>query len=193
MNITATDIQKAFEMIPENLKEAVLNTDISGAVSSLGNEYHLHVDVLSAINNLTLMVCIGLLPAADFVSEIKKAAPGLSNQELVELIGKINSSVFEPIRQHEEHIAAQKKEEEEFERIAQKYSENEESSVTSTAPVIPEKPITLSDIKSAVKPIVADQKKTLAEWKATNVIKTETQKSTIENYKDAPDPYKESV
>lgn len=199
MNINPSDISKAFETIPPSLKEAINNTDTATAVTNVGKEYGLHVDVMGQLNGLALMVCLGLLPARDFVYEVQKIVPHLAPQDFAKLIEKINAAVFEPIRKYEENLAEQKRDEEEFEKLAKNYNNDEVKPVqkNSAQPIVPatdEKPISLADIKSAATSLdVQKQKMTISEWKSGNVIKSETQKATIAEYKDQPDPYKETL
>lgn len=201
MNITGADISKAFDSVPPSLKEAINNVDTVTAVTHLGTEYGFHVDVVGQLNSLALMVCLGLLPARDFVYEVQKIVPQMPPQQFAELIQKINTAVFEPIRQYEEKLAEQKRDDEEFEKLAKNYTEEEVViPITKTSEPVPARanisdaPITLADIKSNVTPLdVQKQKMTISAWKSANVIKSETQKAVIAEYKDQPDPYKEML
>ncbi len=200
-NINPLEIQKAFDTIPATLKAAIDATDIAKTIAIIGNDYHLHVDAIGNIDTLALMVCLGLLPAKDFVTEVQKAAPTLSTQQLIELIQKINTQVFEPIRTYEQKIEEERKEAEAFEQLARRYEDTEPQAAgerktskefTSPTPVQPSQAsaITLSEIQSKVTN-TTEQKTTIGEWKASGVVKSETQKTTVHNYSDKPDPYRE--
>ncbi len=199
MEKTPEEIQTAFEGLPKPLQEAITNARVSSALSAIGTEFQLHISSMATLYDLTQMVCVGLLPAKDFVAEVQKTVPELSTQQLIELIQKINTQIFEPIRAYEQKIEEQRKEEEAFERLAKKYAEEDQAAtnqqsqpqMTSVAATTAQPAITLSDIKSATASNTA-QKMTIGEWKASGVVKSDTQKTTVKNYTDKPDPYRES-
>lgn len=107
MQITLEEIQQKFEELPENLKWAIMATNIDEHITTIGQRHGLNIEQLGQLSLETHMVILGYTPTDKFENSLKEslALPDEKNKEIIE---EINEQVLEQIRENLKSITINK-------------------------------------------------------------------------------------
>jgi hypothetical protein len=94
---TAEQIQKRFETLPQEIKDAIASTDVHDALKAISTKYSLHIDQQGELVDQVGLVMLGLSPAKSFVSNLSQAAE-IDAPTAAKIAADINSQVLDKIR-----------------------------------------------------------------------------------------------
>lgn len=87
-----------YKNLPEDLKGAIFNVEMTKAVDAIGKKYNLYVDRIGILGNETGMVMLGVTKPKDFVSNLS-ARLGVSNDMARSIAEEINQQIFSKVRE----------------------------------------------------------------------------------------------
>ena len=90
-------IKKSYESLPEDIKQAITNTDLGGKFLAIANRHNLHIDQSGSLQNETLLVMLGLEPTKDYVGNLEKELE-ITEGEARSIAEDINKEIFNSIR-----------------------------------------------------------------------------------------------
>lgn len=93
------ELKKRLDSLAPPVQQAILDTDIRSALTEISKKYDLLLDQVSALENETLFVMIGLEEGKDFVDNIEREV-GVDAANAISIANEIETSVFEQVRQN---------------------------------------------------------------------------------------------
>ncbi|MFA5001112.1 MAG: hypothetical protein WC531_02695 [Candidatus Paceibacterota bacterium] len=106
MKINTDEVNKAYERLPDNLKQIFDSKETSTTLINIGKKYNLHVDQLGQLTSLVHYVLLGFLAPQNFVQELKNSV-GVS-EDIANLITyDLNQKILIQIRQELEELSVQ--------------------------------------------------------------------------------------
>jgi hypothetical protein len=109
---TPEQIQKRFESLPEDVKEAISSIDTTNTILEIGRSNSIQIDELGELVDETGLVMLGFTKPSDFVSNIESRL-GVSKEIAEKLVKEINEKILLKIRESLKKITEEKKEIEE--------------------------------------------------------------------------------
>jgi len=97
MILTPEQVDKAFDSLSNNTREAFYSVDTRQVLLELSKKYLIHLDALSLIDVQITYTVIGLAKPEEFGKEIA-VVTGLSREVINPLVLDINEQIFKPIR-----------------------------------------------------------------------------------------------
>jgi len=91
-------IKQRFEVLPQDIKDAITKTDLAGKFDSIASKHGLHIDQNGLLQTETLLVMIGLETTEDYVDNMQKAL-NISKSETLSIADDVNREIFNSIRQ----------------------------------------------------------------------------------------------
>jgi cell division protein ZapA (FtsZ GTPase activity inhibitor) len=91
-------IKQRFEVLPQDIKDAITKTDLAGKFDSIANKHGLHIDQNGLLQTETLLVMIGLETTEDYIDNVQKAL-NISKSETLSIADDVNKEIFNGIRQ----------------------------------------------------------------------------------------------
>ncbi len=96
-NDTQSLIKQAYMNLPQDVQQAINNTDLAGKFSAIAEKHGLHVDQNGSLQTETILVMIGLEPAGDYVDNIQKELD-ISRNEAQSIAEDVNKEILDSIR-----------------------------------------------------------------------------------------------
>jgi len=97
MEYTPKQLREKYLKLPQDLKDAMSNIDVSGAIRNIGKKNNLTIDKIGDLGNETGMVMLGVTHPNEFISNLasrlevdKEVARNIAND--------INEQIFKPVR-----------------------------------------------------------------------------------------------
>jgi len=104
-SISSDKLMTAFQSLPEDIKQAILDADVDRKISDIGTRNKLHIDKMGALAVETNLVMFGLARAEGFAGRLEKslsAAPELAKK----IAGEVSAEIFQNIRETLKKIEA---------------------------------------------------------------------------------------
>ena len=98
MEHTSEQLAKAFSGLPEDVKEAIAELDLAGALGEIGLKHHLHLDQLGLLADRTALVMMGLEPLATYGADVARDL-GLAPAVVATITADVNSLIFAQIQE----------------------------------------------------------------------------------------------
>ncbi len=95
--ISSDKLITAFQNLPEELQNAILDNNVDATIANIGQKNQLHVDKMGTLMVETNLVMFGLTHPEDFTGRLKEKL-GLSDDTAKKIASEINAEVFEKIR-----------------------------------------------------------------------------------------------
>jgi hypothetical protein len=114
MEITLEEIKNKFEKLPEDLRWAIIASNIDENITSIGQKHGLNIEELGQLSLETHMVVLGYTHP-DKLEESIKNSLGFPNEKNKELVREINEKILKDIR--EKLMSLNKKEDKYIEQI----------------------------------------------------------------------------
>lgn len=111
MEYTPEQIEKKFESLPEDVKDAISSVETTNIILEIGKENKLQIDEMGELVDETGLVMLGFTKSEDFVSHIKNRL-NVSNEIAEKLAREINEKVLLQIRESLKKMHEKPKEEE---------------------------------------------------------------------------------
>src|SRR3989344_3392185 len=70
MTLTAEEMDKKFEELPQDVKTAIYSVDFSEKIAFVGKKNNLHIDQVGELGETVRFVMIGIIPPTEFVSDL---------------------------------------------------------------------------------------------------------------------------
>lgn len=178
MRLSKEIIDRKLGEAPDAVREAVMSEEVSRKLVEIGKRHNLHIDKLSILEEESLYAMLGLSTSSEFSRNIHDGL-GLSEDEVVQIAGEINTGVIGTIR----------------ETLQKKTPEDNPPAIKSTGPSNPTKEEMLAEIENPTPvqhPISsAPQTPTAAAHDFIAAKMTESASMPAQKY--AADPYRESL
>ncbi|MDE2188466.1 MAG: hypothetical protein KGJ35_01915, partial [Patescibacteria group bacterium] len=97
MAYTTEQIQKAFDKLPVDIKQALSSIDTTGVVVDIGEKYDLMYDQISELADEVGLVMLGLSPSAMFTANIGRRMK-TDFRKSTAIAGDINKQIFDKMR-----------------------------------------------------------------------------------------------
>jgi hypothetical protein len=110
MQITLKEIQQKFEELPENLKWAIMTTNIDEHITIIGQRHGLNLEQLGQLSLETHMVVLGYTTPNNFENSLKESLD-LPDEKNKEIIDEINEEILGKIRENLRSLDENKNEE----------------------------------------------------------------------------------
>ena len=98
MEHTSEQLAKAFSGLPEDVKEAIAELDLAGALGEIGLKHHLHLDHLGLLADRTALVMMGLEPLATYGGDVARDL-GLAPDVAAAITADVNNMIFAKIQE----------------------------------------------------------------------------------------------
>lgn len=92
-----TDLQKKFESLPSDLKDALTSVDLSEKLQRIGKDQGLHLDQVDALMEEIGFVMLGETKPDEFGSKVSSRL-GLPPEKVGPLVKSVDEEIFKPIR-----------------------------------------------------------------------------------------------
>ncbi len=99
MEHNSEQLAKKFMGLPEDIKAAIWDLDLDGAIGEIGLNHKLHLDQIGELADQTALVLIGINPVASYEQGLIKALPGISGEEIKAIVTEVNQEIFLKIRE----------------------------------------------------------------------------------------------
>jgi len=183
-------IQRKYERLPEDVRTALQSVDLRERIGEIAKKHDLRIDAAGQLENVTVMVLLGMVPIGDYAKNIMKHV-GVSQGVANAVVLDANESIFGPVRNS--LIALQERERREavveegaFFRGTEPDEESEAGEETP-----PDRDTLLEEIENEDLPIVATSSfptaKTLPTPPQTSVPDTTTRERKIVREAAAPE------
>src|SRR3989344_2939653 len=95
---TKEEIQTRFQKLPPNLKDAIVDVDVSEKIFAIGESAGLTIEQIGTLAAETGYVTLGLTRPNEFVSALSKNL-GISEDSAKKIAAEVNHQIFYPIRE----------------------------------------------------------------------------------------------
>jgi len=95
---TKEEIQTRFQKLPPNLKDAIVDVDVSEKIFAIGESTGLTIEQIGTLAAETGYVTLGLTRPNEFVSALSKNL-GISEDAAKKIAAEVNHQIFYPIRE----------------------------------------------------------------------------------------------
>jgi hypothetical protein len=99
MEITVEEIQKKFESLPENLRWAIMATNVDEKITTIGQASGLNIEQLGQLSLETYMVMLGYTRPEKF-EESLKASLNLPDEKNKKIVTDINDKILREIKEN---------------------------------------------------------------------------------------------
>ncbi len=130
--------------LPEDVRQAVLSSELDQRIQTLGKKHQLHIDQAGALQDETMLVMLGFVDPASFVSRLQKEL-NIPKEKAEGLATDISNEVFMPIRESMKQFMASKESAAKAEHAAPTIS-------VPPVPVVPVSPQNVPQKKEEVHP-----------------------------------------
>lgn len=90
-------IKNRYKELPENIQQAIKNTDLASKFNTISEKHNLHLDQNGNLQTETILVMLGLEPTNDYVDNIQKSLE-ISKDEALSIARDINIEILDPIK-----------------------------------------------------------------------------------------------
>ncbi len=90
-------IQQRLRLLPQEIKDAIRNTDLTGKFNAIAEKHSLRLDQNGYLQTETMLVMLGLEPSEDYVQAIEREL-GVSEGEAKALAEDVNKEILGSIR-----------------------------------------------------------------------------------------------
>ena len=94
---TAQQIQDIYETLPQDIKDVISSEGTAKKLEAISTQHNLHIDQAGSLSDLTTMVMLGVTPAGEFVSDIKKELE-ISEPEAIAIANDVNEQILRDIK-----------------------------------------------------------------------------------------------
>lgn len=98
MEITIEQIQKKFKSLPEELRWAIIDSNIDDKIIAIGETVGLNIEKMGQLSLEVYVVLIGLIHPDDFASSIKKSL-NVDDNRIKSIVDLTNEKIFKNIRE----------------------------------------------------------------------------------------------
>ncbi|PIP73404.1 MAG: hypothetical protein COW88_02185 [Candidatus Lloydbacteria bacterium CG22_combo_CG10-13_8_21_14_all_47_15] len=99
MEYTKEQLEKKFNALPQEVREAILATDTENIVRRIGQDHALHVDQIGELMEATDFVMLGILKPGDFIRDLYERFESVDKQTVRQVAQEVNEQVFRKIRE----------------------------------------------------------------------------------------------
>jgi len=91
-------IRERFDSLPKMVQEVILSSDYENSLIEIGKQFQLNVEQLGALEQETTMTMMGLIPLADFETELTREV-NVDKEKGSRISKEVNEKVFLKIRE----------------------------------------------------------------------------------------------
>ena len=91
-------IAERLAALPPEVQNLILAADTGQRIRDIGTQHSLHIDQLGKLEDITMLVMLGLIETAQFGEEVQKDL-ALSGEDAQKIVGEISEKLFAPIRE----------------------------------------------------------------------------------------------
>lgn len=103
-NFTEEQKKQAYNNLPEHIREFYSSEEVSTSNLNIGTKYHLHIDAIGKMGELTGLAIMGLVPFDDFNKELASRI-GISSDTVNLIVYDLNQQIFSKIRKELEELS----------------------------------------------------------------------------------------
>lgn len=104
MRYSKEEINKRFQMLPEQVQDIVLSTEVVDAIKKITEKNNLHIDTAGLLNEEITYVMVGAEKSANFINNLKTKVR-LPENKINAIAGDVNEKIFLPIRESLKRVA----------------------------------------------------------------------------------------
>jgi len=91
-------IQEQYKTLPKDVQKAILSVDLNKNLEEISRKHNLRIDQMTALENETLFIMLGLEHPSSYVTNLKKEA-SVDEETARAIAEEINIQIFRPIRE----------------------------------------------------------------------------------------------
>lgn len=98
MKYTVDQYNSIFSKLPQGIRDVLALYSTNQKIFSIGERHKLHIDHQGVLNDLTMDVMMGIVPAGKFIEELAKET-GIPRLEASAIVHDIDEEIFKPIKE----------------------------------------------------------------------------------------------
>jgi hypothetical protein len=116
MAYSKEQIQARYRSLPEDLRQAIFDTEISETLQKIGKENSLNIEQTGILADEAGLLMMGLIAPKDFIPNLTKRM-GINKEKARKITQEVNDRIFSKIRESLKKIHSQEKKKEERPQI----------------------------------------------------------------------------